>query len=177
MILNLKELNRFIVYHQFKMDNIESCIHLMKPMCFMAAIDLSDTFFFFSAPVDPSHQTYLNFFYGKGDSISSLVLHKDFYVPPGYSPLKLLKPVFSHLRLKGQVSCGYLDYSFLEGNSHEACLCNVKDTLSLLGDLGFCPNLYKSVVQPTHVPEYLGFILNSLDTSVIVLLIITSKSS
>ena len=45
MILNLKELNRFIVYHHFKMDNIESCIHLMKPMCFMASIDLSDAYF------------------------------------------------------------------------------------------------------------------------------------
>ena len=37
MILNLKELNRFIAYHHFKMDNIESCIHLMKPMCFMSS--------------------------------------------------------------------------------------------------------------------------------------------
>lgn len=40
MILNLKEFNRFIVYHHFKMDNIESCIHLMKPGCFMSSIDL-----------------------------------------------------------------------------------------------------------------------------------------
>ena len=59
MILNLKELNRFIAYHHFKMDNIESCIHLMKPMCFMASIDLSDAYF--SLPVDPSHQKYLKF--------------------------------------------------------------------------------------------------------------------
>ena len=59
MILNLKELNRFTAYHHFKMDNIESCIHLMRPMCFMAFIDLSDASF--SVPVDPSHQKYLNF--------------------------------------------------------------------------------------------------------------------
>ena len=59
MILNLKELNCFTAYHHFKMDNIESCIHLMKPMCFMAFIDLSDASF--SEPVDPSHQKYLNF--------------------------------------------------------------------------------------------------------------------
>ena len=56
--------------------------------------------------------------------------------------------------------------SFVEGDSHEACLSNVQDTLTLLGDLGFCPNLDKSVVQPTHVLEHLGFILNSLDMSV-----------
>lgn len=59
MILNLKEFNRFIVYHHFKMDNIESCVHLMKPGCFMASIDLSDAYF--SVPVDRSHQKYLKF--------------------------------------------------------------------------------------------------------------------
>lgn len=46
MILNLKEFNRFIAYHHFKMDNIETCVHLMKPGCFMASIDLSDAYFF-----------------------------------------------------------------------------------------------------------------------------------
>lgn len=74
--------------------------------------------------------------------------------------------MYSHLRLKGHVSSGYLDDSFLEGDSFDACLSNVQDTLTLLGDLGFCPNLDKSVVQPTHVLEHLGFILNSLDMSV-----------
>ena len=74
--------------------------------------------------------------------------------------------MYSHLRRKGHVSSGYLDDSFLEGDSHEACLSNFQDTLTLLGDLGFCPNLDKSVVQPTHVLEHLGFILNSVDMSV-----------
>ena len=59
MILNLKELNWFIVYHHFKMDNIESCTHLIKPMCFMVSIDLSDAYF--SVPGDPSHKKYLKF--------------------------------------------------------------------------------------------------------------------
>ncbi|XP_015766682.1 PREDICTED: uncharacterized protein LOC107345482 [Acropora digitifera] len=76
---------------------------------------------------------------------------------------KLLKPVYSHLRLKGHLSSGYLDDSFLEGDSYDACLPNVQDTLTLLGDLGFCPNFDKSVVQPTNVIERLGYILNSLD--------------
>ena len=59
IILNLKDMNRFTAYHHFKMDNIKSCIHLMKPMCFMAFINISDASF--SVPVDPSHQKYLNF--------------------------------------------------------------------------------------------------------------------
>ena len=162
MILNLKELNRFIVYHHFKMDNIESCIHLMKPMCFMASTDLSDAYF--SVPVDPSHQKYLKFLW-KGRLYQFTCLAQGLSCAPRVFT-KLLKPVYSHLRLKGHVSSGYLDDSFLEGDSYDACLSNVQDTLTLLRDLGFCPNLDKSVAQPTHVLEHLGFILNSLDMSV-----------
>jgi len=76
-------------------------------------------------------------------------------------------PNYSNLYTpKGHVSGGYLDDSFLEGDTTEACSSNVQDILTLLGDLGFCPNLDKSVVQPTQVLEHLGFILNSLDMSV-----------
>ena len=162
MILNLKELNRFIAYHHFKMDNIESCIHLMKPMYFTASIDLSDAYF--SVPVDPSHQKYLNFLW-KGRLYQFTCLAQGLSCAPRVFT-KLLKPMYSHLRLNGHVSSCYLDDSLLEGDSHDACLSNVQDTLSLLGDLGFCPNLAKSVVQPTQVLEHLGFILNSLDMSV-----------
>jgi len=126
-------------------------------MCFMSSIDLLDAYF--SVPVDISHHKYLKFLLeGKLYQFTCLALLE-------YSQ-NFFKPVYSHLRLKGHVSSGYLDDSFLEGDSYEACSSNVQDTLTLLGDLGFCPNLDKSVVQPTHVLEHLGFILNSIDMSV-----------
>ena len=162
MILNWKEFNRFIVYHHFKMDNIESCVHLMKPGCFMASIDLSDAYF--SVPVDRSHQKYLKFLW-KGKLYQFTCLAQGLACAPRVFT-KVLKPVYAYLRLKGHVSSGYLDDSFLEGDTSEACSSNVQDTLTLLGDLGFCPNLDKSVVQPTKVLEHLGFVLNSFDMSV-----------
>ena len=162
MILNLKEFNRFITYHHFKMDNIETCVHLMKPGCFMASIDLSDAYF--SVPVDRSHQKYLKFLW-KGKLYQFTCLAQGLACAPRVFT-KLLKPVYAYLRLKGHVSSGYLDDSFLEGDTSVACSSNVQDTLTLLGDLGFCPNLTKSVVQPTQILEHLGFILNSLDMSV-----------
>ena len=162
MILNLKEFNRFIVYHHFKMDNIESCVHLMKPGCFMASIDLSDAYF--SVPVDRSHQKYLKFLW-KGKLYQFTCLAQGLACAPRVFT-KLLKPVYAYLRLKGHVSSRYLDDSFLEGDNSEACSSNVQDTLTLLGDLGFCPNLDKSVVQTTQVLEHLGFVLNSFDMSV-----------
>ena len=162
MILKLKELNRFIVYHHFKMDNIENCIHLMKPMCFMASIDLSDAYF--SVPVDPSHKKYLKFLWN-GRLYQFTCLAQGLSCAPRVFT-KLRKPAYSHLRLKGHVSSGNLDGSFLEGDLYDACLSNVQDTITLLRGLGFCPNFDKSVVQPSHVLEHLGFILNSLDMSV-----------
>lgn len=59
-----------------------------------------------------------------------------------------------------------MDDSFLQGDLYDACLSNVQDTVTLLRDLGFCPNLDTSVVQATHALKHLGFILNSLDMSV-----------
>ena len=40
LILNLKQLNRSVEYHHFKMENLKNAITLMTPNCFMATIDL-----------------------------------------------------------------------------------------------------------------------------------------
>ena len=66
MILNLKALNKSIVYHHFKMDTLGSVIKLMRPNCFMATIDLKDAYY--SVPVSEKHQKYLKF--GKETSTS-----------------------------------------------------------------------------------------------------------
>ena len=42
LILNLKNLNQFVQYHHFKMENLKSAITLMSPNCYMASIDLKD---------------------------------------------------------------------------------------------------------------------------------------
>ena len=45
MILNLKELNKSIVYYHFKMDSFESALKSMKKNCFMASIDLRHAYY------------------------------------------------------------------------------------------------------------------------------------
>ena len=77
-----------------------------------------------------------------------------------------MKPVFATLRGKGHLSSGYLDDSFLVGYSYVECQSNINGTLKLLKDLGFCPNEDKSVLKPTHVLQYLGFILKSREMRV-----------
>jgi hypothetical protein len=162
MILNLKDFNQFIPYHHFKMDNINSCICLMKPLCYMASIDLKDAYF--SLPVHQNSQKYLKF-------VWQGVLYKFTCMPQGLAcaprPFtKLLKPVYAYLRSLGHVSSGYLDDSFLEGDTYRCCENNVTATVNLLDSLGFSPHQEKSITTPSQIIEHLGFLLNSIDMTV-----------
>jgi hypothetical protein len=162
MILNLKELNQFIPYNHFKMDNINSCVRLMKPSCYMASIDLKDAYF--SMPVHHDYQKYLKF-------VWQGVLYKFTCMPQGLACAprlftKLLKPVYAYLRSKRHVVSGYLDDSFLEGDTFSRCADNVTTTVNLFDSLGFSPHLEKSITTPSQIIEHLGFLLNSIDMTV-----------
>ena len=45
MILNLKELNKFVVYQHFKMDSLKCATSLMTQGCYMASVDTWDTYY------------------------------------------------------------------------------------------------------------------------------------
>ena len=44
LILNLKQLNKNIEYHHFKMDSINTILNLIIKDCFMASIDSKDAY-------------------------------------------------------------------------------------------------------------------------------------
>lgn len=162
MILNLKNLNKFISHIHFKMDTLQSCVNLMTKNCFMASLDLTDAYY--SVSISPDSQKYLKFQVGSQ-------LYKFITLPNGLSSApriftKLMKPVYSTLRTRGLVSSGYLDDSFLLGDSFVQCQTNVNNTYTLFGDLGFNVSKEKSVTQPTQVLEHLGFVLNSINMTV-----------
>ena len=64
MVLNLKNLNKFVVYHHFEMDTIWSAVNMMKHNCFMASIDLKDAFY--SVPICVEQQKFLKFIWKGG---------------------------------------------------------------------------------------------------------------
>ncbi|CAG2227255.1 unnamed protein product [Mytilus edulis] len=111
MILNLKKLNEYIEYHHFKMDTFESAIKLVTSKSFMASIDLRHAYY--SVPIAEEHQKFLRFYWnGK--------LFQYTCLPNGISSApriftKLLKPVYSSLRVLGHVNVGYIDDSLLLG--------------------------------------------------------------
>ena len=61
LILNLKEFNKNVSYYHFKMDTLNTIINLMSPDCYMASLDLKDTYY--SIPVMKEHRKYLRFLF------------------------------------------------------------------------------------------------------------------
>ena len=74
---------------------------------------------------------------------------------------KITKPFFSHLRKKGLLNSPYIDDCLLLGDTWEDCKNNIVETINLSEDTGFIVHPDKSILVPTQIIEYLGFILNS----------------
>ena len=76
---------------------------------------------------------------------------------------KMLKPFFSALRSQfGHTCLGYIDDSFYLEDSYLECEEATLHAVQLFISLGFKIHPEKSVVIPTQVLEFLGFILNSI---------------
>ena len=162
MILNLRGFNEFVQYHHFKMDTLEAAVNLMKPGCFMASIDLKDAYY--TVAISKAHQKYLKFIFNNN-------LYQYTCLPNGLSSApriftKLLKPVYATLHNLGHLCLGYIDDSYLQGDTSAECHENVKTTASLFKRLGFHLHPDKSVTTPTQKLVFLGFILDSVNMTV-----------
>ena len=109
MILNLKELNRWVTYDHFKMDSILTCIQLIKPYCYMCSIDIKDAYY--SISIHSDHQKHLKFSWGNKLYQFTSLAQGFAYAPCLFT--KLMKPVFAFLRKRGHLSSGYQDHSVL----------------------------------------------------------------
>ena len=59
MILNLKKLNDHMPHIHFKMETIKSVLNLVTPNCYIAKIDVKNSYY--STPILPEHQKFLKF--------------------------------------------------------------------------------------------------------------------
>lgn len=158
LILNLKDFNKHVEYHHFKMDSIRTVIGLMTQNCYMASVDLKDAYY--SVPIASSDQKFLKFEWN-----STIYQYTCFPNGLAFCPrkfTKLLKPVYASLRQLGHVSSPYIDDSWLMGRDYFTCVQNVIETVKLFNELGFVVHPNKSVLIPTQIIEFLGFILNSI---------------
>ena len=157
-ILNLKAFNEFIAHHHFKMDTLEAAVNMMRPGCFMALVDLKGAYY--TVPIHASHQKYLKFCFDGA-------LYKYTCLPYGLASApriftKLLKPAYATLRSMGHLNSGYIDDSYLQGDTSAECHKNVTDTITLFTKLGFHIHPEKSVFIPSQKLTFLGFVLDSI---------------
>ena len=164
MILNLSELNKLVTYKHFKMDTLQAVISLMKPGCFMASVDIKDAYY--SVPIAHEHRKFLRFLW-QGKVYQYTCLPNGLACAPRKFT-KLLKPVFSKLRLEGHTVAGYIDDTYLQGDTSAQCKAAVDRTVSHLEQLGFCIHKEKSMFEPSRSLTFLGFVLNS-DTMTVTL--------
>ena len=144
------------------MDTLETAINMMTPGYFMASIDLKDACY--TVPISTDHQKYLKFIFNGS-------LYQYTCLPNGLSCAprvftKLLKPVYATLHNLGYLSLGYIDDSYLQGDTSSECFENVNCTASLFKKLGFYLHPTKSIVIPTQQLIILGFVLNSIAMTV-----------
>ena len=160
--LNLKQFNEFVEYHHFKIDTLKTAINMIKPGCFMASVDLKDAYY--TVPIDPGHQKFVKFWFdGKYFQYTRL--------PNGLASaprvfMKLLKPIYSALQSAGHLSSGYIDDSYLQGDTFEECRVNVIDSTTMFMQLGFFVHPDNSVFVPTQRLTFLGFVLDSVHMTV-----------
>ena len=87
-------------------------------------------------------------------------------MPNGYGPAmriftKIFKVTFEHLRSLGHNSAVYVNDSYLQGETNQACLDNILDATELLRELGFAIRTEKSVLIPSQAIVFLCFIISS----------------
>ena len=158
IILNLKPLNKFLVYKHFKMEHLEFVFDLVRKCDWMGSLDLADAYF--SVSVHPSHWKYLKFFWN-----GNLWCYKVLVFGIAQAPFvftKLCKPILSVLRSTHYCRCSmYLDDLILIGQSQNEVKNYVQIALNLFRNLGFQINEEKSVLEPSQQLKHLGFVLDS----------------
>ena len=162
IVLNFKELNTHIPYTHFKMENFGQAIRLINAGDYLASVDLRHAYY--SVKVADEQRRFLCFQWNG-------TINRFTCLPNGVSEgprlfTKLMKPVFATLREWGHSITSFIDDTLICSSTREGCISCINDTVSLLQRLGFCVNLEKSVLVPSHTIEYLGNVVDTTAMSV-----------
>ncbi len=162
MILNLKNLNKVIVYEKFKMETLKQALCLVTKDCFFASIDLSQAYY--ACPVHIEHQKLLRFIWKNQLYQFNCFVNGLAEAPRKFT--KIMKVPFSYLKTLGHSNIAYIDDSLLLSDSYEDCCRNISDTVQILDSLGFTIHPKKSVLYPSNCVTFLGYEINSINMTV-----------
>ncbi|CAJ0963228.1 unnamed protein product [Ranitomeya imitator] len=161
VIINLKQLNKYLVIEKFKMETIKSCVRSLIPSCFMTVIDLKDAYY--HVPIHPEFRKYLRV----AVMIQGRLKHYQYRALPfglAIAPrvfTKLMAEVMAHIREQNILIVPYLDDLLVMGSSSLHCSQQLDRVMVALSNLGWFLNLEKSRLIPSQVQLYLGIVIDS----------------
>ena len=158
MILNLKELNKFVKYTKFKMDHVDKVISLLRPSDFMGSLDLTSAYG--QVHLDNRHKNFFQFTWC-GQIYCYVTLPQGFSDSPRMF-VRITSPVMAYLRDRLIDILIYKDDTFLRAPTANILSENLKVTLDLFGKCGLVVNTQKSCIIPTQQMEFLGFLFDSV---------------
>ena len=156
-IINLKKLNEFIPHSHFKMEGIHMLKDLLRRGDFLAKIDLKDTYF--AVPISTQDRKYLRFRWGKKTFQFNCLPYGLSCAPWVFT--KITKAAVSVLREMSIRLIIYIDDILVMAESETLLRDHVAGIIYLLENLGFVINFPKSLLEPTKVIDFLGFLLDS----------------
>ena len=161
-VFDLKHLNRHVCKKKFKMETMGFAVQLINEGDYMASIDLKDAYF--SIPKHVNDRKYLRFMWH--NQLLEFVCMPFGYSLAPRSFTKVLKPAYSHLRMKSVKVSYYIDDTLLVAPSQSECTQSVRKVINLLEFLGFTINHEKSSLQSTREISYLDFNIDSHNMTV-----------
>ena len=156
VILNLKQINKFIPDYHFRMETLSMILPQLKAGDWAVSIDLQDAYL--HVPIHPESQYLLGFSF-RDEYFQFKVL------PFGLKPsprvfTRLVATVVAHLRREGVRIFYYLDDWLIVAESRDLLLQHRDRSLELAQSLGFLINWKKSALTPSRTPVYLGATLD-----------------
>ena len=142
MIFDLSELNLFIRKTTFRMDSFFSIMSLISRGDFLISIDLTDAYH--AIAMHPFFTRFLTFVFLN-------ILYQFTCLPQGLTSApriftKVMKAVLSYLRSFAIKIAAWLDDFLLAASSADLAKEQSSFTLRTLKELGFVPNLEKSIL-------------------------------
>ena len=163
MILNLKKLNKFVDYNEFKMDTLRSVLKLVTSKCYMATIALKDAYY--TVPIAEEHRKYLRF-YWRGKPYQYTCFPNGLSSAPRLFT-KLMKSRYAKLRLCGHTVSGYIDLdTYLQSDDFNVALNSLTECNSMFSNFGFLVHPEKSMSTPSQKVKVLGRNVDSIQMTV-----------
>ncbi|XP_013909106.1 PREDICTED: ubiquitin carboxyl-terminal hydrolase 7-like [Thamnophis sirtalis] len=151
-ILDLKRLNRFLVYRRFKMSSLKSILQGIRKGDFLASVDLTEAYL--HIPILPAHRQFLRF--------SHKSRHYQYRALPfglASAPRTFTKVLAAHLRSVPVCLQCYLDDVLVQALPQ--AVSDLWLTIWSLQGLGFSVNFAKSHLSPSTHILHLGTVIDS----------------